>query len=386
MRGKGEGAVYRVPSDPTKPLQFWTAAVELTPRDGKRRRKVIRSKDKKLVVKKLGELKRELAERGDIHTDNMTTGQWFNYWLDHVCQQRPKTLANYRSLVKNHVIPTIGSVRMDKLSAAHIRRVTDAIAEKGRSPATAHTTHAIMSSALADAEREGRIARNPAKLTRPPKRAVTQLEVLTTSEAARVIEQFAASPAQYLWATFLLTGARRGEILGLEWDRVTDSLDLSWQLQRYTRGHFNPPADYEYRKLTETLILTRPKSAAGWRIVPLVDPLRDVLNRWRLEAPTNPYGLVFPDKHMEPADPGRVTKEWYKVLANAGIDKHVRLHDLRHTAVDLMYEAGMDEDIIQAIVGHSSRAQTRAYRSRTSPKRMIDGMTKVSQLLGLGPL
>lgn len=377
MRGKGEGSVYKDSSG------LWAAAIELAPRDGKRRRKVIRSKDKRTVVSKLTALRRELVERGDIHTDNVTVSQWFTYWLDQVCQQRPKTLANYRSLVKNHVIPTIGTVRMDKLSAAHIRRVTDAITSKGKSPATAHTVHAIMSSALADAEREGRIGRNPAKLTRPPKKAPPKLEVLTTDEARAVLQQFNNSPSQYLWATFILTGARRGEILGLEWDRVTDMLDLSWQLQRYTLGQFNPPADYEYRQLTDTLYLTRPKSAAGWRIVPLVDPLAGVLRLWRAQSDANPHGLVFPNKDGRPLDPGAATKEWPTVLRNAGIDKHVRLHDLRHTAVDLMYDAGVDEDIIQAIVGHSTRAMTRAYRSRTSPQRMIDGMTKVSHLLGL---
>jgi len=272
MRGKGEGSVYQGNDG------LWTAAVELPMRDGKRRRKVIRSKQKSVVIKKLSALRRELTERGDIHTDSQTVGQWFTYWLDEVCKQRPKTLNNYRSLIKNHVLPTIGTVRMDKLTPAHIRRVTDRVGET-LSPSTAHTVHAIMSSSLGDAEREGRIPRNPAKLTRPPKKGTPQLEVLSIDEASRIVGLFGNSPEQYLWLTFLLTGARRGEVLGLEWDRVTDVLDLSWQLQRYTVGSFNPQPDYEYRQLTDTLYLTRPKSDAGWRIVPLVWPLSDVLSR-----------------------------------------------------------------------------------------------------------
>jgi len=376
MRGKGEGSVYQGNDG------LWTAAIELPMRDGKRRRKVIRSKSKAVVIKKLSALRRELEEKLDLHTDNTTVAQWFTYWLDEVCKQRPKTLNNYRSLIKNHVLPTIGTVRMDKLTPAHIRRVTDRVGET-LSPSTAHTVHAIMSSSLGDAEREGRIPRNPAKLTRPPKKGTPQLEVLSVDEAARIVKAFENSPEQYLWLTFLLTGARRGEILGLEWDRVTDVLDLSWQLQRYTVGQFNPQPDYEYRQLTDTLYLTRPKSDAGWRIVPLVWPLSGVLSRWRDESGTNTHNLVFTTAEGRPIDPDWATKAWPKVLKAIGIHRHIRLHDTRHTAVDLMTAANVPDDVIMAIVGHSSRQQTQAYRSRQPRQRMVDGMERVSELLGI---
>jgi len=376
MRGKNEGSIYK------DARGLWTASVELPVRDGKRRRKVIRSKTKATVVKKLSTLKRELAERGDIHTDSQTVAQWFAYWLAEVAKKRPKTAINYESLIRNHVIPTIGTVRMDKLTPAHIRRVTDRVGEN-LSPSTAHTVHAIMSSSLADAEREGRIPRNPAKLTRPPKKGTPKLEVLSIEEASRVVKLFENSPEQYLWLTFLLTGARRGEILGLEWDRVTDVLDLSWQLQRYTVGSFNPEPDYEYRQLTDTLYLTRPKSDAGWRIVPLVWPLSGVLSRWRAESGTNPHNLVFTTAEGRPIDPDWATKAWPKVLKAIGIHRHIRLHDTRHTAVDVMTAANVADDVIMAIVGHSSRQQTQAYRTRQPRQRMVDGMERVSELLGI---
>lgn len=375
-RGKGEGAIYLDNG-------LWTVSIELPQVDGKRRRKKIRSKDKNEVIRKLTELKMQLRDHGDLPTSSQTVEQWLTFWLDNIASKeiRPKTLNGYRSVIKNHIIPVIGKVRLDKLTAAHIRRVTDKIQET-RSSTYALNAHRVLSSALTVAEREGRIHRNVAKLTKAPRKERSQLEVLTTDEAARLIRMFGDTPDAYMWAAFLLTGARRGELLGLEWNRVGDDVELSWQLQRYG-DEFNPPRDYEFRKLTDGLYLTRPKSSAGWRVIPLVDPLKAILERWRDIAPSNDYGLVFTTSNGEPIDPDFATKKWPKVLADAGIEKNVRLHDLRHTTVDLLYEAGVPESIIMEIVGHSSRAVTRGYKSRGNRPQLTQAMNSLSNLIAI---
>jgi integrase len=139
------------------------------------------------------------------------------------------------------------------------------------------------------------------------------------------------------------------------------------------------PADFERRHLTGGLWLTRPKSKAGWRVVPLVDPLKSVLERHIASSPENEWGLLFCRPTL-PYDPDQVSKEWRAVLARAGIEKNVRLHDLRHTAVDLLLMAGVPEDVVMEIVGHSTRATTRAYKSRNSP-RLRAAMEDLSALL-----
>src|SRR6185437_6445058 len=104
----------------------------------------------------------------------------------------------------------------------------------------------------------------------------------------------------------------------------------------------------------------RPKTRAGWRVVPLVEPLKSILDRYRDTGPHNPYGLLFARPNGLPYDPDFVTKLWGRIREAAGITRNVRVHDLRHTTVDLLYAAGVDETSITAIIGHSSRAMSRA--------------------------
>ena len=386
MRGKGEGAVYRVPADKTKPLQYWAAAVELPPGpNGERRRKVIRRKVKTELLTELTRVRRDLEKRGDLPTKSQTVEQWFTYWLREIAAKkvRPNTLDGYRRTVNNHIIPAIGKIKLDKVTGAHVRRVHDAVTAKGNNNTTALLAHRTMSVSFKAAVREGRIGRNPATLVDAPRKAATILHALTLEEAVHVLGHAATRPDGALWATVLLTGARRGEVIGLERDRVTDVLDLSWQLIRIEKtdvdGVVNAPSDYEYRHITGGLYWTRPKSSKGWRIIPLIDPLRSILQNHIEHSPDNPWGLVF-TRNGRPYGPDLASADWRRMLTDAGIDKDVRLHDGRHTTVDLLYAAGVPEDLITELVGHSTRAQTQSYKSLGNRDRLLAAAEQFSAL------
>jgi integrase len=379
MRGKGEGSIFK------DSRGLWNGVIELPPLNGARRRKKIRRKSKTELVKAMTEAKTELARLGDLPTASQTVEQWFSYWLRQTSKEvRPNTFDGYRRTVENHIVPAIGKVKLDKLTAAHIRRVHDGILAKGLSSTTALLAHRTMSVSFKIAVREGRIGRNPAKLVNAPRKATVQLEPLDLQEAIQFLAHVAHDEQMGArWATTLLTAARRGEVLGLERDRVTDVLDLSWQLLRLPKtdvdGKPNVPADYEYRHLTGGLYLTRPKSSKSWRIIPLIDPLKTILEQHIARSPENQWGLVF-TKNGRPIGPDVDTKDWRKTLLAAGITKNARLHDGRHTAVDLLYAAGVPEDLIQEIVGHSDRATTQGYKSLRNRERLTSAMVQFSAL------
>lgn len=141
--------------------------------------------------------------------------------------------------------------------------------------------------------------------------------------------------------------------------------------------HLDAPEDQEFRHLTGGLWLSRPKSAAGWRVVPLVDPLRSIIKRRvqvAVEEP-NPQGLLStsgPKRTGQgdtlaldgsPIDPPDDKRDWHEVLKRAHV-RDGRLHDARHAAVELLYAADVSEAVIGDIVAHSTVTMSRAYRSR----------------------
>ena len=123
------------------------------------------------------------------------------------------------------------------------------------------------------------------------------------------------------------------------------------------------------------------RTAAGTRIIPLVDPLLTLLRAHRERAGENAYGLVFVDSQGAPIDPDTETDTWMRA-AQTVTPNRVRLHDLRHTTVDLLLEAGVPEDVVMEIVGHADRAVTRGYKSTSKLARRTDGMRALSASLG----
>jgi integrase len=419
-RGKGEGSLAY---DATKSV--WVGRLELPSHDyntdgtPKRRRRIIRRRDKSEVIREMQKFRKQLEERGDIPTASQTTGTWLSYWLREIAprERRPKTMVSYRSVMQTHIIPVIGRVRLDKLTPADVRKVTARMASAGASPTSQRNAFSILSAALKTAEREGRIARNPCGLMDAPRKAVTKLDVLTVDEARRLLHVLDGTYEGALWATYILTGARRGEVLGFRWDSIqfddSPRIELSWQLQRLGWAHgcgdppekggrfscgfirasscpsrwLDVPADYEYEHLTNGLYLTRPKSKAGWRVIPLVEPLYSYLSWVKANTSSNEWGLVFTDAEGGPIDPDKASKGWPLALKAAGINKpNVRLHDARHTAVDLLYAAKVPEDVIMRIVGHSTRAMSRSYASGADDARDRDAMRSVSSVLGFPAL
>ena len=100
---------------------------------------------------------------------------------------RPNTPDGYRRTTANHIIPAIGKVKLDKVTATHVRRVHDAVIEKGNNSTTALLAHRTMSVSFKAAVREGRIGRNPANLTDAPKKAATTLHALDLPEAIQLL-------------------------------------------------------------------------------------------------------------------------------------------------------------------------------------------------------
>lgn len=405
-REKGTGTIYQRAAD-----GMWCASLELPSPDGtKRRRKVLVRAKKADVVEALRAARRELERSGDLPTASPSLSTWLDLWFDRIATPRLKvsTRPAYRSKIDLYIKPSIGQVRLDKLTPAHVQRMHAFITtDKGLSPTTALQAHRILAKALTDAVREGRINRNVATLVDAPRKAATKIPALDAAQAKTLLLSAAEDPDQAAaWSVALLTGMRQGERLGITREQVdldAGTITVAWQLKRLDFDHgcgpragdtwpcgrkrggncpdrtVNIPADQEARHLDGGLWLLRPKSRAGWREVPMAPPLHAILTRYLAGRALAPGDLVFTRPDGRPIQPRNDSGAWDAALRAAGLPD-VTEHSARHTCATLLFELGVPEQTRIKILGHSSATVTAGY-TKVADVAAFEAMSQLGQLL-----
>jgi len=234
--------------------------------------------------------------------------------------------------------------------------------------ATKQRIRATLRSALHDAEREGLVTVNVARLARLESGKRPQVRPLEPAELGKLLDHAAADPWGPLWETMAATGLRRGEALGLRWvDVDLEQGVISVRQQLVSMGselRFEPP-----------------KTGAGQRRIELDSHTVGVLLDQRLRQDADreqwgeaylDHGLVFARENGEPIKPNYVTWRFGELCDEAGV-RRVRLHDLRHGAASLRLASGTDIATVSKILGHSTIGVTADTYSH-----LLDGVGRAS--------
>lgn len=380
-RQRGEGGLFQ------RGDGRWVGSVELGWSDGRRKRRRVYGNTMAECQAKLKKAK-AAADAGSTQTAATRLDTWLTTWLAEVCpgkeRMRPDTLANYESYCRNYLVPVLGKVRLDQLAAQHFRALRKHVLDKGLSTTTAGHAHAILSTALNDAIREGLITRNPGDLVDRPRNAKSQRRALTLVEVRRLLHVVEGDRLETRWHTALLLGMRQGECLGLRWDRVdldNGVITVDTQLQRIpyvhgcgqldlcrtinkadrcTRREIRTLPGYEYQVVQGNLCLVVTKTDP--KVVPIPGVLLDGLTRhgYSVADHVNGSDLVWQRPGGGPIDGGDDRGRWHEILQAAAIPD-TDLHSARHTTATLLLALGVPEDVRMAILGHSVAATTQKY-------------------------
>ncbi len=177
---------------------------------------------------------------------------------------------------------------------------------------------------------------------------------LSDNELKRLLEAVAPHEDLSLFVYLALsTGARAGELLGLEWSQV----------------------DIKRRTITLRAGETKNKDA---RVLPIVEPALSMLRQRvrRLDSP-----LVFPG-HRHPSRPINLRKPWEQALARAGIE-NFKIHDMRHSAASWLAQQGVSMVAIAALLGHRTLQMTKRY-SHLANEHLQEVATKLGDKLAGG--
>jgi integrase len=347
-RGHGEGGIYQRKRD-----GMWVGTVERGWRDGKRKRKTVTAKTSKEAAKKL-RLEQQKIERGEAVLDERRQlSDWLDQWLEQVVKPtvRPRTYESYETVVRIHLAPTLGHLRLNQLRPQHVQQLLADKTSSGLSARTVEYIWSILRRALKLAVRWDLVARNVAEQITPPRPVRTEVTPLSIPEIHLVLKEAGIMRYGSAVTLALTTGMRRGEILGLKWDDIDFTDDSARLRVRRT-----------LQRIDGHLVTGEPKSAKSRRTLTLTNLAIKALQRQRVMQAEdrlaagelwsgNDYVFATPLGH--PVDPRNFHRGWHSLLDRVGLDRRP-LHEARHTAASLMLSSGVPLKTVQETLGHSS--------------------------------
>ncbi|MDA1256361.1 MAG: tyrosine-type recombinase/integrase, partial [Chloroflexi bacterium] len=278
---------------------------------------------------------------------------------------RPATWAHYESLLRVHVLPTLGRLRLARLQPSHLQRLYADRLATGLSPTTVRHVHKVAHIMLERAVRWGAVVRNVARLVDPPSPARRDLPMITAAQASGLLVAAREHRLEALFVVALTTGARMSELLGLTWAAV----DLD-------RGSVTIRATLHWVGAQARLM--EPKTARSRRTIALAPMAVAALRRHRTKQMeeslrvgpgwNNALDLCFTSEIGEPLRRERVLRREFRPLArDAGLSPSLTFHDLRHIAASLALSHGVPWTLVSEMLGHANVSTTMNVYAHTVP-------------------
>jgi integrase len=185
------------------------------------KRKFYYAKSKKEALELLRRVQQEQQQGTLVEGPQQTLGQFLPDWLKtHKQSIRPRSYERYEAIIRLHLVPTLGKIKLQKLTPQQLDRLYAQKLEEGLHPTTVTAIHNMLHTALDKAMRLGLLARNVCELVSPPRVVHKEMKPLTLEQIHALL---AAAKGHFLEALFVLaftTGMRRSELFGLKWQDI----------------------------------------------------------------------------------------------------------------------------------------------------------------------
>jgi len=372
-RGNSEGSIYQRKSDGK-----WCGAISLPGA----KRKVFYANTQREVSVQLRAAQRQ-AEHGMLASGpDQSFDNYLGDWLENSIKvtRRPRTWESYEERVRLHVLPSLGDLRLRKLTPQHLQRLYARKLAEGLSPATVNHIHFVISSALAQATRWELIPRNVASLVEPPRTPPADPKPLSSDSLAAMLDAIVGHRHENLWLLMLGAGLRFGEAAGLSWEDIDFNGALVMVRHTLSRVRGGPPN------------LAEPKTPKSKRVMPIPPIALEALQAQRVRvreaqllagSRCNPNDFVFPSTVGTPLREAHVLKRLHDVLERAGLPRH-NMRNLRSTYATNLVTVGVHPRVAQELLGHGRIDTTMRIYATAVPSAMRDAADNLEVILRPG--
>lgn len=400
-RGNGEGSIYPVAGG-------WRGYVWVTGPDGIRRRKYVKAVAYEEAQQKWMILRNKAAD-GPVASNVPKLAEFLDYWLREIVRPNlaPKTQEKYETFTRIHIVPYLGSKRLDKLSARDVRQWLNRLQQtcqccaQGRdahrpedkrrccalgnccrqvlSPRACRDARDTLRAALTHAVTEDElITRNPAAMVRLPSGRTRKVKAWSVTEACQFLESARTGhdPLYAAYVLMLVLGLRRGEVLGLPWSNVsldTHELDVSWQLQRterqlYHRETKTPGSDapLPLPAICATALKLQAEQQAGWH--------SKAGEAWQAS------GLVITTSYGTPFEPRNFNRSFTARCKAANV-RYIKPHGMRRTCASLLAALDVHPRVAMRILRHSKIAVTMEIYTEVPDEMTRDALRRLGEQL-----
>jgi len=344
---------------------------------GKRRQKKKRGfTTKKEAEKALAVVLNELNLGTFIEPQLIDLDSFIKEWfVERETQLAKSTLKNHKCLYRNHLKPKLGHYKLQDLNPIVLQKFTNSlVADSSLSHNSIRKLLFLMNQLMKKAHGLKLISENPLIHVNIPREVKSEMSIWDLKQ----VNYYIANAKQNRYYTIvlmaLLTGMRKGEILGLRWRDIDFEKQVVYIRQIYDG----------YAKELKV----GAKTASGVRSIHIPDMLVNQLKKERKKVLSNKlkqgmayndYDLVNCTKFGNPLDSSTLSKRFKNHTKKLGLPV-IRFHDLRHTHVTMLIQQNVNVKVISERVGHSSIQITLNQYSHVLPSMQQEVADKLNTL------
>lgn len=249
-----------------------------------------------------------------------------------------KTSRNF----KNHIYPDLGNRKIASITPLQMQEQAN---EWARKLVSGRKLKGLMNNVFKYAIRHGYIDSNPidSVVTTARKKIDNTSDFYNKDELQtflKLVEQNEDLEKMVLFRLLAFTGARKGEVLALEWaDWSNNTLSIN---KAITRG-------FAGEEIGST------KTASSKRLISLDEKTKNILQEWKEQNPGTRY--IFENEFSKPI-PSSLPRKWLLAILKDSDLRPIKIHGFRHTHASLCFDAGMTLKQVQYRLGHSDLKTT----------------------------